>query len=332
MSAIAERLSQVVIEKPQVHHNLSLFPLVAEASADPGYLLLDEALEGGCARVTEVSETGSVPELKFVNGCDRPVFLLDGEELVGAKQNRILNLSILVPAGATIVVPVSCVEAGRWHHESEEFSTAGRAHFAHGRARKAARVSESMSAYGTRRSDQSEVWDDIAERSARMNVRSETGAAAALYETHRARLEDYDRAFQAVEGQVGALFAINGRVIGFDLFDGSALLEGLLPKLVRSYALDAIDAGESASRTPPEAAAQLIEAAGAAEAERFPAVGRGEDWRIRGEGLAGGALVDEGRVVHLCVFRLEAGQGGSTGGNGLRMLRSSLRRRARYRV
>ena len=331
MSVIAERLSQVVVEKPQVHNNLALFPLVSEVAAEPGYLLLGEALASGCGRVTEVSDAGSVPELRFVNDCERPVFLLDGEELVGAKQNRILNLSVLAPAKSTIVVPVSCVEAGRWRHESAEFAVAERAHFAHGRARKAARVSESMSAYGTRRSDQAEVWDDIAERSARMNVRSNTGAAAALYESHHARLEDYDRAFRAVEGQVGALFAINGRVIGFDLFDGPALLEGLLPKLVRSYALDAIDAGESASRTPPEAAVQLIEAAGAARAERFPAVGRGEDWRIRGEGLAGGALVDEGRVVHLCVFRVEAAQGGGTGGNGPRMLRSSLRRRARSR-
>ncbi len=55
-----------------------------------------------------------MPELRFVNHCERPVLLLDGEELVGAKQNRILNLTVLVPAHQTIVIPVSCVEAGRW--------------------------------------------------------------------------------------------------------------------------------------------------------------------------------------------------------------------------
>ena len=96
-------------------------------------MLLEEALEQKCARVNEVSQSGSVPELKFTNDCERPVLLMDGEELVGAKQNRILNLTVLAPAGKTIIIPVSCVEAGRWQARSAEFSVAGRAHFSRGR-------------------------------------------------------------------------------------------------------------------------------------------------------------------------------------------------------
>ena len=65
------------------------------------------------ARVTKLSEGGSVQQLLFVNEGERPVLLLDGEELVGAKQNRILNLTILAPPKQRIVVPVSRVEAGR---------------------------------------------------------------------------------------------------------------------------------------------------------------------------------------------------------------------------
>jgi len=98
MSVVAERLSQINLSESQVHDNLALFPLISEGNVEPHYLLLDEALEGGCARVTEVSDSGSVPELKFVNDCDQPVLLLDGEELMGAKQNRILNLTVLAPA------------------------------------------------------------------------------------------------------------------------------------------------------------------------------------------------------------------------------------------
>ena len=66
---------------------------------------------------------------------------MDGEELIGAKQNHTLNLSILVPAHASIDIPVSCVERGRWHHLSREFSSAPRAHYAEGRAKKMAQVS-----------------------------------------------------------------------------------------------------------------------------------------------------------------------------------------------
>jgi hypothetical protein len=39
-----------------------------------------------------------VPQLLFINDAMRPVLLLDGEELVGAKQNRVLNLTVLAPA------------------------------------------------------------------------------------------------------------------------------------------------------------------------------------------------------------------------------------------
>ena len=191
MSAIAECLSKAELGEPQIHRNLSLFPLLADGIAEPDYLLLDEALEHGCARVTEVSEQGSVPELRFVNECDQPVLLIDGEELVGAKQNRILNLTVLVPAHKTIVVPVSCVEAGRWHAESAEFGSAKRTHYAAGRARKASQVSASLSTTGTRRSDQSEVWADISAKSQRMRSHSATEAAAALYDTHHTVLDKY---------------------------------------------------------------------------------------------------------------------------------------------
>ena len=82
--------------------------------------------------------------MRFVNLGDLAMLLLDGEELIGAKQNRILNLSILAPAHQTIAIPVSCVEVGRWHAQSAEFGSARRTQFAAGRARKAADVSESL--------------------------------------------------------------------------------------------------------------------------------------------------------------------------------------------
>ena len=123
MSVVAARVSEVRLGDPQSHLNLTLFPLLADGPMLPDYLLFDEALALGCVRITEVSESGSVPELKFANECEQPVLLLDREELVGAKQNRILNMTVLAPRNNTIVIPVSCVEAGRWHADSAEFSS-----------------------------------------------------------------------------------------------------------------------------------------------------------------------------------------------------------------
>jgi hypothetical protein len=75
----------------------------------------------GEARVTEVSEAGSVPFLQVANGADRPLLLLDGEELIGAEQNRILNTAVLVAAHTEVTIPVSCVEQGRWGYRGRQF-------------------------------------------------------------------------------------------------------------------------------------------------------------------------------------------------------------------
>ncbi|MEE4279106.1 MAG: DUF6569 family protein [Halieaceae bacterium] len=332
MSVVAESLSKVILGAPQTHRNLSLFPLLGDGIAEPGYVLLDAALAQGCARVTEVSEAGSVPELGLDNGCDLPVLLLDGEELIGAKQNRILNLSVLAPAGKRIVIPVSCVEAGRWHAESAAFRSAGRAHYAGGRARKAAQVSESLRNYGSRRSDQSAVWADISAKSARMDAASPTGAAAALYDTHRASLDEYLSAFAPVPAQLGALFTLNGQVLGLDLFDSAQTLTALLPKLVESSALDAVDAGQADGATGDRAAAQrFLDMVAAAQLQRFPAIGEGEDLRLVSPAVAGGALMAEARLVHLCAFATATAPAEDANGEtrGSRIARASQRRSGR---
>src|SRR5512142_1947912 len=124
------------IAPPVVAGNLTMYPLLAEHETPPAYTTLDEALAAGFVKVTEVSDAGSVPELTIVNDGPTPVLLLDGEELVGAKQNRIVNLTILVPPQSRLPLPVSCVEAGRWAHRSRSFAAAGRTHYASGRAMK----------------------------------------------------------------------------------------------------------------------------------------------------------------------------------------------------
>lgn len=326
MSTVAERVSEISLGEPQKHRNLTMIPLLAKGPDEPEYRLLDDAISSGSARVTEVSDSGSVPELKFINEGDRPVLLLDGEELVGAKQNRILNLTVLAAANKTIVIPVSCVEAGRWRSDSREFASARRTHYATGRARKAVQVNESLRTAGTRRSDQGEVWRDISEKADRLKVRSETEAAAAMYDTHRTSLGEFLKAFHTVDGQSGAMFAINGQILGFDVFDSPMTLPKIFPKLVESFALDAIDGEMEEKEVPAEVAKDFLQATSNATVEIFPAVGEGEDHRLQGNGLGGGGLVHQERVVHLCVFKLPDDSGEELETRG-RMLRASMRRR-----
>lgn len=189
MKRFSQRLERLRQGGIQALQNLTIVPLVGDGDAATGYRLLNDALSAGCTAVTELSDEGSVPELRFDNRCDTPVLLLDGEELAGAKQNRILNLSMLAAAGQSIVIPVSCVEQGRWRETSTTLASAKRTHFSQGRARKMAQVSFSSSTRGTRGSDQgTTVWSDIAEKPSRMDAVSETQAAAALYDRDRVSL------------------------------------------------------------------------------------------------------------------------------------------------
>lgn len=321
----------VSVGEPVTFQNLTVFPLLAQRGAEAAYLTLDAALATGGLSVTGVSHGGSVPDLLVTNRLDRPVLLLDGEEVIGAKQNRVFNLSILVAARSKTVVPVSCVEAGRWSQVSPLLAASQRTQHSTGRAERLLQVSESLAALQSRRSDQGRVWQEIARKSAQMAVDSPTGAMADIYERFSAPVDRFVAAIAPVESQCGAVFAMNSTISGVELFDSPSTLKALLPKLVRSYALDAIEAapapGEETHAEAPDtgAATAFLQEVSAAAVQSFPAAGLGEDLRLNGAAVAGACLAVDGKLVHLCAFRV--GAPGAAGPEKPGMVRAALRRR-----
>ena len=302
--AFADAMQHVAFGSMSAFQNLSIVPLLSNTERDVEYLTLDEALAGGWARITEVSDAGQVSELKIVVKGDRPVLLVDGEELVGAKQNRVLNLTILVPAPSTTPIPVSCVESGRWQHRSATFASAPRGQFAEGRAARVSQVTSSLVDGGHRRSNQGDVWSLIEAKAARFSADSPTSAMSAVFDKVGASLDEFVAAFPPVEHQVGAVFLINGQPAGLELFDAASTWRKLAPKLVKSYAVDALDRAGQVS-TPMANSDLLTQFAGAVASSptaAFPAAGEGEDVRLTGAVVAGAALVARGRAVHVSAF------------------------------
>jgi hypothetical protein len=304
MNSIQQALHQVKISQALSHEGLTLYPLIGNEFIKKDYLTLDEALANQSAVITEVSEGGSVPQLLFRNIGEQAVFLLDGEELVGAKQNRILNITILAPAMKDTVIPVSCVEAGRWSHSRPDFSTAPRTQFSASRAKRSAQVSADIRQTGQRRSDQGEVWDDISGKLHALGSRSDTQAVESAFVDHEEQLNGFVENLQPVDKQLGAVFSIKGRVSGLELFDCEETCGALMPKIIRSYALDAIDPGlrvSAAANDPsPDMLLKRVRKAAVHEA---PAVGEGMDLRFdSASGVAGGALLARRRIVHLVAF------------------------------
>lgn len=70
------------------HEGLTIYPLFTPDGHEPKYELLEDALKNETAIVTEASTGGSVPELLIENRGDKPILILEGDVLIGAKQNR----------------------------------------------------------------------------------------------------------------------------------------------------------------------------------------------------------------------------------------------------
>jgi hypothetical protein len=161
---ITDYLSELEVGELQTFKNMGIAPLFPATNGGPAYTLLKRALDEELITITEVDQSGSVPELKVVNTSPKPVLLLDGEELMGAKQNRVLNTTILLSGDSETVIPVSCTEQGRWRFTSAEFSHSDVIMSQRGRASKAHSVSGSLHAERGYSSDQLRVWEDIRER------------------------------------------------------------------------------------------------------------------------------------------------------------------------
>lgn len=330
MQTMTDTLTGLAPGHPITFLNLTLFPLQSKNSVGRDYTTLREAVQAGTASLREVSEGGSVPELQLENTGTKPILILDGEELIGAKQNRTANVTILAPAGKTLHIPVTCVEAGRWGYRSREFKPSEQVHFHRGRRNKMASVHESLRAAGTRTANQSAVWNDISDKCAKLNVDAPTSAMADVFEQHRARVGDYVAAFEPEPGQTGAMFAIGERVEGLELFDCDATLAEMLPKLIRSYAIDAIETVKSHRRNPrANAADDFIARLARAEITTYPAVGLGTEVRLSGPDVIAGGLVAEQRLVHLAAFATGAESNRHDAGAGS-LARMRDRRQLRY--
>jgi hypothetical protein len=303
MSAPASVLSTLDVGPPYASGDLTMWPLLGGNGPEPCYDLAAAAFAAGTLTVREVSEGGAVPTLRVVNRGSRPVLFLDGEQLVGAKQNRVLNVTVLVAAGSSLDVPVSCVEQGRWHYHQRDFAADDYLMNSALRARKMRDVSRTLRQRGSRAGNQGAVWDGIAETARSMDAPSPTGAMRDTYRRHHAPLESHVRDLAPVDRQVGAIFAAHGRFLGLEAFDAHATLAAMLPKLVRSHALEALDHRRGRPDDPDgDDLGLFLDAVGDLAMERYPAVGLGHEYRLGGPGLQGGALEVDGVVLHVSVL------------------------------
>jgi len=262
---------------------------------------MDEAISQDLLEITEINSDGSVPQLLVRNLGAQDILILEGETVIGGKQNRAVNSTFIIPAGGEIVVPVSCVEAGRWRYASNKFSSGDSVLYSSLRAESHRAVSRNLHSNRGYGSNQSGVWSNIAAKQMRMAVDSPTGAMADIERSAFSPEAESDlfEAIRCQENQVGFLAFIGGGFAGGDIFGSSELFEKQYRKIIKGYHLDALDSGVRFPEIPAEEI--MAEIAGSDEV-KFAALGRGDENRFETANLTGSWKSFDGRFANLTVF------------------------------
>jgi hypothetical protein len=290
---------EIRVGPPVRHQALSVFPLFTDPYGPVEYLLSDEALADGSVTVTEVSEAGSVPDLLVENKGERRVLFLEGEELVGAKQNRILNTSVLVAARSKAKIPVSCVEQGRWRYRSRGFGSGGRHSPSKLRYALKGSVARALKTEGAHRSDQAGIWEEVARQQCALGAFSASMAMSDTFQAHEQHMADFREKLKYVEGAAGVAVAIHERVVALDLFDKPSTCRKVWDRLLSGFVLDALEAEETPRQAEVADVDRLLQGFGRASWQQAEAVGEGAEHRTEfGQAAHASVLSLDGSLVH----------------------------------
>lgn len=290
------------VGNPSRYQSLAVFPLFAEPIRPVDYVLSDEAISTGRTVVQECGEQGAVNELVVDNRADKLVLFLEGEELQGAKQNRVLNTSVLVPPQSRLRIPVSCVEQGRWRYTSQEFSSGLTMSPSKLRYSLKSSVSLSLRRNMGHSSDQSSVWSEVQRQQKALQV---TSATAALSDTIAVNLQHVARfaaALKYVEGCTGMAVALGPKVLSVDLFNQPATCCEVWSRFLSGFALDALENWKTDGQVERCVIEELLRASLGAEWQNAKAVGAGEEYRS--DDFAGnyGSILSYGAsLIHLSI-------------------------------
>ena len=301
---VGEYLNGLEFGKLQELNSMAVFPVFANKESEINYITLNEAIGRDLLEINELDAAGAVPELLVTNKADIPVLILDGEELIGAKQNRVVNTSILLSENSKTVIPVSCVEQGRWSYNSEKFVDSDRIASYNVRNIKSASVKKSVETSGKFTSNQGAVWDEVHKLQDNMKVKSPTSAMADVYEAKNEDLENYLDTFENVEGQNGLLVLVNGKIIGLDVVSSSSAYKDVHKKLIKSYAIDSmIQKPGNDYKVKTGYANEFISNILKSDETINESVGYGFDYRFANDSYIGSSLVYHDHVIHVSFFK-----------------------------
>jgi hypothetical protein len=295
---VASLIRVLEVGRPVSHKGLTIIPVYTRKVFDRNaYLTLEEALKMKWVEVTEV-ENGRVPQVKISNLSKHVLFLLGGEILTGARQDRILAQDVLLAPGTkNLLVPVFCVEQGRWTYTSRSFTSKSNL----GTYKLRAKAAEQAPAA------QSEIWNEVRAQNEKLDVASGTSAYQDAYdkEENKAAISGIERKMnenlRLADDTVGVVIGLGGRIVSMDVFANAALFKKQWPKILRSSALSALQ-GCSSGHISQKVAADFLKGLAGKEYKRKAALDLGYELETSDSAVMVKALNYKEAVIHMSGF------------------------------
>ena len=291
-------IKEATIGKPKTRLGTTIYPIFLPDNSPKNIKIATDDL------IVSELESASVPQIQVHNPTNEPLLIPAGKVLSGGRQTRTVNVSILVAPGSTIVIPVSCVEAGRWHGE-HRFEDSKRFASRRVRMEKQRSVARNVKNLRTKTSDQSAVWSSIDAEMASRHLSSDTKSFLYAEES----MNDEKKRFTAVqellnEGpeplQNGIAIAQGDEVVSVEMFASPDALKSSYEALIRSAIFDSPD---KKVKSPSEGAVQkFLDQILSAETTEATGVGLGTEYHIENDKFVAHALAYEGKFLHANAF------------------------------
>jgi len=298
-------INELKIGDPRKHKNLTIYPLLSSENIISEYRLLDEAIESEEVQVEEVDKEGVVEELNLITRGKENILIVEGEQIIGLKQNRIFNITILVGRNTEITVPVSCVEQGRWHRTKKQKARATSVASAKLRGTMGKEYTRNIKFCRIHRADQRKVWDKINEYESKRSRFSPTNSYHDFEGNLQNELNTFLKEFEWQQGQVGIVAFVNEEFVALDVFHHPEITGKLYHRMISSCAVDALYTDEEPKSRSKSEPTNVLNMISTLDWEAFPTFGLGKQLRVENEQLSASALVDEGSLIHLSAYPSE---------------------------
>ena len=282
-------LKHLSLAERQNYENMTVVPILSDTNTPFDVLDLKEGLKMGLVKIEEC-DNSNIEQVKLKNNSVSPLILLDGEEIAGSLQNRIVAQTMIIPPKSEMEIPVNCSEKGRNEYKSKfQYSD----YIANSNTRR-------KKAYNKNNPLQEVVWNSIDDLETDKNTFSKTKALRDSYEKNKYDIDSYLKHFKMENNQIGVICIVENKV-GLEIFNNHSLYEKYNEMLLRSYIIDSSNKEKiNISNNELENILSSIDANSFIKKE---AVDLGKYYKISNSYGNGHILIYKNNMVHASFFK-----------------------------